>query len=68
MHALFTRNRAEAFRAANPTPSQERLVRFLTHQPRPLPVPPPADFSPAAQAWALTLLGATLLGLIGWIL
>jgi hypothetical protein len=57
---------AEAYRAANRTPSQEQLVRFLTHQPRPLPVAPPAaHFSPAGLAWALTLLGAVLLGIVG---
>lgn len=64
MHALFTRSRAEAYRAANPTPSQERLVRFLTHQPRPLPAPK-THVSKGAVRLALTLLGAVLLGLIG---
>lgn len=64
MHALFTRSRAEAFRAANPTPSQERLVRFVTHQPRVLPAPKTHRSKGAVQL-AFTLLGALLLGIVG---
>lgn len=67
MHLLFTRNLAEAYRAANPTPAPAQLTAFLDADPRPLPAPQ-THLSPAVVKLALTLLGAVLLGLIGWAL
>jgi hypothetical protein len=65
MNALFTRHRAEAWRAANPTPAPEQLAAFLDNEPRPLPFPTKTHLSDSAVRLALYLLGATLLGLVG---
>lgn len=42
MSSLFTRNRAEAWRTANPTPSGRALRRFVARDPQVLPPPAPA--------------------------
>jgi hypothetical protein len=68
MNALFTRNRAEAYRAANPTPAPAQLAAFLDADPRPLPAPTQTHLSLSLLKTVLTLLGAVVLGLIGWAL
>ena len=66
MHALFTRNAAEAWRAANPTPAPAQLSAFLAAAPRPLPCIPAPGISQGALKFALCWLGALALGVLGW--
>jgi len=68
MNVLFTRNRAEVWRATNPTPAPAQLTAFPAADPRPLPPPAQTHLSPGLLKATLTLLGAVLLGLIGALL
>jgi hypothetical protein len=68
MNAPFiTRQRAEAWRAAQPTPRPAQLQAFLDNEPRVLPTaPPPID--QGAYTIALYFLGAVAFTLLGWVL
>lgn len=69
MNAPFlTRNRAEAYLAANRTPQPAELQAFLNADPRPLPCAPAPAISPGLRTATLYLIGAMALSLLGWAL
>lgn len=64
---FISRNAAEAWRAANPTPAPAKLDAFLAHEPRPVAYIPAPSLSAGLLKVALPLAGAVLLGIIGWL-
>jgi hypothetical protein len=64
---FMSRNAAEAWRAANPTPAPAQLEAFLGNDPRPLDCIPAPPLSYGLLRVALPLAGAVLLGIVGWL-
>jgi hypothetical protein len=64
---FISRNAAEAWRAANPTPAPAQLNAFLGNDPRPLPCLPAPPISLALLKLALYGTGAVVLGILGWL-